>query len=673
MVARAVAVLALASGLVAGAASAGEATEAQAAGPQVNGAQGPVRELTHQVSLELRRGYAVWEAERSVDSDDAGQAFVDVQLPQTDDLDSRKAVPVGLSIKQRKGWLDGSLMATVDARERYQEGGGTDPAAALLELGDEDGLARLSISGLSERARRTVRYRVLVPMRYEDGRYVMRIPPRPAGLAPVIVPKSPDGRITLNGRRVSAGHGFRVDAAKDTVIALHPRRDPAAAPLDGSLTVVPFGDQFLTHARLEVQPQLSERPVDARLVFLVDTSRSVDDAMVARQIAAVVAVLASMPSAKADVVAFNRASEPRFGRFVPSALAQRSLEQWKPDRANGTELVAAIKSAAEQLATQPAGPKRIVVFSDGLLPSHAPIQALTDELPADLAVMHLVKVARNSGAPSLMRDTGSAWEQAAARTGGVAWFANAVAGREHRDAMERSFVRLARPTVLDELSLASSPWLDTGPLCAPFELAEGAGTSLLALADQPLPWIRVKAKLWQENVEVTLPSAEQEGSVWAALAFGTFVLPFDDERALLDLAQRGGAVTHLTSYVAGRTVAPPPIPNADSTFGQLSRRVRTSACGGVVSGRHPGNRKQWLENQLRVAWFDCGGALHSAAITLETARGEIQAVAAPTLSAAAPKKMGPCLREAAWQVELADMFVDDEPRQWSLDVRPIFR
>jgi hypothetical protein len=91
-----------------------------------------------------------------------------------------------------------------------------------------------------------------------------------------------------------------------------------------------------------------------------------------------------------------------------------------------------------------------------------------------------------------------------------------------------------------------------------------------------------------------------------------------------------------------------------------------------LAGRHPGNRKRWLEEKLRHAWYQCGGALHGARARFETTGDEIVAVHEVTASAGAAPAMAACLAESIWQIRLHDMFADDERSDWSIDASPIF-
>jgi hypothetical protein len=266
----------------------------------------------------------------------------------------------------------------------------------------------------------------------------------------------------------------------------------------------------------------------------------------------------------------------------------------------------------------------------------------------------------------------------AEHTGGLTWLAAMSPKAEDYPQVRAALERLVRPRVLYNVQATTAWWFERSPVSLPFALSEGEGLAMMTIHDESIPWLKMSAELWRDNVFTTLPVVDDEQHIWGALSFTTSVVGANDADAvqLTELAKRSGAVTRFTSYLAGQTREPPPQPTGDSfgsgsvgTFGTSCG----SGCGSSIGGRHPGSRKHWLERVLRTAWYDCGGALHSATIELETVSGEVASVGRAKLSQAAPTEMAACLVEQTWTLELPPMFDDDENQAWKIDVSPIFR
>jgi hypothetical protein len=312
------------------------------------------------------------------------------------------------------------------------------------------------------------------------------------------------------------------------------------------------------------------------------------------------------------------------------------------------------------------------MMSDGMLRRDLRIETLADTLVPELALTHVVKLEASPGVYLTREDDGD-WADLARATGGLAWYGTASADASHVADMARAFEPLVRPVTLDQVKESLPWWIEPSVLIFPDQLAEGTGASLLAVGAVALPWIELRAKSWHDTLRLPLSATGDDDGVWSALAFGdsAFFPSNPDDADLVALARRGGAVTPLTSYLVGQTEQPPIEHGGDASgFG---RRARMSNCGGVqLSGRHPGNRKRWLEEKLRHAWYDCGGAMHAAQAHFETVQGEVVAVREVVASAGAAPAMASCLAESIWRIQLHEMFADDERSDWSIDATPIF-
>lgn len=652
---------------------------------RVHGAVGPATELSHRVTVTLHRGYAEWDAERELSSQGAGQAILSLELPLSgDDTETLRAVPVGLRLRDGRAWRRGVLAESETASAQFFDGGGEDATAALLSAGFSANEATLRVSGMHPGVRREVGYRLLVPMRYERGHYRLVLPamsgdersapPDPnGGMAPIIVPTAVGGALVVNGQPWPDGEPIQLDPRRGLELSLRP---PASGwTLDGTLVVIPFGKRFLTHAHVEVVPELSQRPRGAQVVLVIDRSRSMEDELLDGARAAARAYLAHLPDAEVEVVTFAREATRRYGRFVSAAAAGRDLESWRPTKDNGSELGPALALAEDILAERPTGrPRRVVVLTDGRMRHDLEVRTLADSLSdARESLLQVVRVQPTHGSdrPALGRDDDSAWMTVAASTGGLAWMGRFPTAVEPKPSLVPTVERLVRPTMLSHFEATSAPFLDTAALLAPTELGEGEGVSFTELLDEPLPWLTVKGKRWHDAVSFTLPVHDAEAPVWAALAFGSDRLALEDDAiARLQLARRGGAVTDATSYVVGRTVEPPPAERMGfASFG--SRHGFSTRCGGRgIAVTFEGRR--WLENQLRHALYACGAEQHRVTVKLETIGRELAQVDGVEVSEGAPATLSSCMTRAAWSLDLPEEdFAGRPSRQWEVAVRAI--
>ena len=652
---------------------------------EVHGAVGPVVELGHRVTVTMHRGYAVWDAERHLSSQGAGQAILPLDLPVVGDGAERtQAVAVGLRLFDGKVWRDGSLQEAEAASTQYFDGGGSDEAAALLASGLGMGQATVRVSGMHPGIRRDVGYRLVMPTRYEGGHYRLVLPATPedeqvspqdphAAMAPTIVPRGVGGALVVNGQPWPDGEPIRFDPRRGLELSLRP---PVAGwTVDGALVVIPFGKRFLTHAHIEVVPELSQPPRGARVVLVVDASRSLEDAMLDGACAAARAYLDHLPDAEVEVVTFARETRRRFGRFVSAAVAAQDLASWRPVKENSSEIGPALTLASELLERgRSEQPKRIVVLTDGKMRHDLEVETLAERFdsasPPITQIVHVMPAHRGRGA-MLARDDEGAWAEVAGSTGGLAWTGRFPVGVEPQEDLAPVVEQLVRPTKLSHFQAESAPFFDTSLLFVPSELGEGEGTSLTVMLDTPLPWLTVKGKRWHDEVSFTLPVHDAEIPVWAALAFGGDALPLDDDIARLQLARRGGAVTDLTSYVVGRTVEPPVAERMG--FGSFSGRSGFSTrCGGFGRGVSFEGR-EWLEIALRQALYACGADQHRATVSLETIGREVAQVdGVKVTSVDAPPGLASCLHEATWALDLPVKDFDGRPsRRWEVLVKAI--
>jgi hypothetical protein len=621
----------------------------------VEGASGPIVEHDHRATITLRPGHAEWLVRRTLGSRGGArnQALVSFRLPEP------TSALVGLSLIGAKEHQRAQLMSTTAAAEQYRGGGGAATAAALLELEPESTRdARLWVA-LAANRRQTVEYRMLVEMPFSDGAYHLTIAPvTGAGRPPSLVVEAEGGTLLVAGKR-GRGGPVRYRPNKGIELALV----PTTSSIDGAVAVVPVGDQYFTRARVSAPARFTAVPEGAYVVLALDASRSITAAGSKAMVGAARAYLSHLPDAHVEVITFHRAATPRYGEFVARKSAQADLAHLELSRENGSEVVQALHLAAQRLAEAPPGAdKRLVLFTDGMVRSGLGADDIDAAVAPGLALTHIALFGPHGSAVEPL--TGHPWYSAAAKTGGELWSGDPL----HFDDARREMLRLARATRVDDIVASTAGWVSASPP-APFNLAEGEGFAGFELLQEPLPWLSLSGRLWQRPVTASLVVSADETRVWTSLAASGLLADLD-RGVLRELAHRGGTVTELTSYNTPALAEPPPALTVSDT--NRPRDPRLAVCSVSVTGRHPGNRRRWLADQLLRPWFDCGGALHSATVTLTTTGAEVVDVGKVKLSQAAPPAMADCLRRAAWALELGEMFERDEPKTYTVRVRSMF-
>jgi hypothetical protein len=316
------------------------------------------------VSVSMAAGHARMRIERSV-----SDGWLTERLPPG-------GVVVGFRVRPEGGrWRGGALLDVAAAAARWRGKGEAGGFAALLSLEGDPTIT------LTEAA--TVELTVLVPTEYEGGHHLLRgTEERPLG-------------------ELAGGKGLR-----------------------GALAEVKLADRSALRYRVELGAPLSAAPESARVVMILDVSRSLaQDALHAAQRGAA-AYLAHVPDAQVQVITFDRHAQALFPDFVPASDAAEHISVAALSRQNGSDLRAALALAHGAFALAPAdAPRRVVVFSDTLLESG--VEAADLDL-ADLGVVHVALP--HGGWGGLRRRDDHAWSATVEGAGftGLAWAAASV-------------------------------------------------------------------------------------------------------------------------------------------------------------------------------------------------------------------------------------------------------
>lgn len=255
----------------------------------------------------------------------------------------------------------------------------------------------------------------IAPLRYDDGRLLLRIPGR--GNAAGLVREQVSLRLTppagvrgfgaVHGGGRALGRGIRqarfpaaprgdvvIDAALDFGAETRPLVSMARVPIDNIVGAI----------GLSVLAPLGAGARDLgfeRVLLVLDVSRSLDRAGLAASTTVVDALLGAMPAnTRVEAVLFDRSARRLFGRFrANDAEARKAVTQaLRPDQLeNGSDLGAALETARTILKSESldAAPQEgfergarastlMVVVSDGMVPLELTPRRALDRLGAEL-------------------------------------------------------------------------------------------------------------------------------------------------------------------------------------------------------------------------------------------------------------------------------------------------
>jgi hypothetical protein len=515
---------------------------------------GAAVELAHQVDVAIADRTATYRVERELANPGTAvvRAELEIELPS-------RGVVRSFRVSSGDRWIDGTLLPADRARDAFGElttsGAQLAHGPALLEQEDE-GRAKLSAYPLPPGGRLRVAYTIEAPTCYTAGRWIADYPVAADGMAPLVL-RTPGARVET-GAQIGAEIGKSLDeaCASDVPLAEDLTRRfivaeaPPAAPAEVRFARAHVESGDLVQAQIDVAPELQPLPRGARVVFVVDASRSMGDAGVADQLAWVAGYLAHVPDASFEIVLYRRWPERVFGRFVSAAHAAATIAAIDPVRlrpGNGSHLDAGLALAAHLLAEPGAAPRRLVAFTDERWrPSWD--AGLADDalaaLPAD-AVAHLIDLSPDASEepPSIARADDDPLAAAAAHWGGIAALAQGGA-QAPRSSYAAASLELVRPLRIDHAVLhqGGDATTDLGAL------AEGAGVyQTWRTGGGP---VFVDGMIWGRPWRHEFASGAAPSRRWAGLAVGDPVHTSLTDPELLALATTGGVVSSQTSFLA---------------------------------------------------------------------------------------------------------------------------
>lgn len=639
------------------------------AADSLSGTRGELSEKSHVVDVTCDRGRARLVVRRTVHNAQAraDQAVFFLDMPSG-------AVATGLrtlgTVDGRPHWFTGDLLEAEAAAAKYREltgiGGAYPKDPALLSWRHQS-LLELQVFPVPGGQPKTVEYTLDLPSSYRDGRWRLELPPLGTEKLPatVVVRAARPGDRLFAGAADGGGaserrvrDGAAVEWPKDGALELS-LAPGAQAPLDGALASVPFGTaRNLVHWHLEAAAPIERAPSGAFVVVVLDGSRSVSADEAALQRAAARAYLSHLPGARVEVLTFDRLVHRRHGAFVSVADAVTGLSGGDVARANGSRFEEALSEADGLLATAPFGaPRRILALTD--LRTREALDPTRVRSPSSGAVLHIAVV--DSGSPALARDDDDGWAKPARGTGGVLWRATASLDAGDAADMRRVYEEWARPMRIDHVKLVAAG-IDPSGLSVGETLDEGQGLEELRIEVRGVPRVTLSGELWSRPIVRQLAADRAEGDFWSAAVFGSHLQGGLTEPEMMTLAQRGHAVSPVTSYLAVEPGVRPSTEGLEASGigeggGGRGEGIGLGSIG--VFGRGSGtgfDHEAALRAALAPAWRACGGKPGDATVDVETTLDEV--VDVPRVVVATDDQRA-CLAEAVWRLTLPPAFASE--------------
>jgi hypothetical protein len=632
-------------------------------------AQFPPNEVRHRVRVVVDRGHARLLVERTFYNPGEKPNWVSWQLALPKGGVATALRTLG-TLQGQPHWFNGELMETEAAAAAFRGSKATSSLTpsdrAMLSWFGGDSLV-LEACLAHARQQKVVAYTLVVPTHYAEGQYLLQ-------LEPMGVPESPASftfqaahmgdRLFVDGKPIVPGVPVALESV--VAVALTPYRAPR---VDGELAVADTGlGRAYLHVQYAIAAQLSEVPARAYVVLGLDNSRSMGENR-ASAVALARATLERFRDAQVQILDFSRKPKARFAGFVRKSVALASLKrelEGRPisDPGNGSEFELALAEAERLLMSAPEGAaRRSLFFSDTLAPERTLPVAITASVGKSGAIVHIVQAYKWGG--EITRDDEHPWAEAARLTGGLVWSGG--------DEYGTSCLKLVRPTSLDHAAFDASAM--PGGRSELGDLKEGDGFEHQELFEETVRWARLSGELWSKPFQKTLYPDPAASKRWSALYFGTYAA--DDEMSQAEqrvLAQRGGAVSPVTSYVVTEPGA------RAATEDMLDDAFGAGGLGFGSPGEHGGgygegiglgipktfDPKAYLASVLGPLWQQCGGKVGDAHVSIETHFVEIADLTL-RLSQDEPEQYA-CLEQAVWSLDLRGRDFLDTRKIWYLEL-----
>jgi len=642
---------------------------------ELNGTyEGNVVELRHVVEVERQGDLALFHVERTVKN----------RGGQPEEIELTFALPMA-GVADRFGlltggaWRRGVVMDADAAGKRYRQltsSGTPRRSGPALLAWESAGLLTASAYPVVVGGTVNLRYRLKAPLCYASGWLITDYPMSTgddtfadvrltAAGARTVDDKGLEALIGDRFEEVCAGLGHDVERDGDRRFVVW--RDRVGGPATVRLGHRRIDDDHHL-VRLEVSvPRVIERaPASARVVFVVDASRSVGDDGLKTQLELIQGYLDHVPDAEVELVLYRRWATRLFGRFVPARQVAARLRAIAPNRLalrNGSELGRGVALAARLVAGSRAS-ARIVAFTDDRVRDSFDVDRAAhglDPAPAD-AYTHVVLIPARGGTYGWQRqDDHRFFPIARARGGVVADFTNGGGGAA---AAREAMLGLVQPLSIDHVKV-TFPGSDQ--IGVPDQLTGGDGIRQMLMASAAPAGATIEGQLWSRPWQIALVPDKALSGELPLLAFGHDVERLIPDDARKAMAMAAHVVSRDTSMLARDPEAPPTSHVVQGLIGRSSTCSCSYTCGtrcGIscvgISGHGSGAREPDRDAILRVLMADgvamcagsTGGAVDGVSVAVETTSQEIVDVHAD----AATPAMAACVEEEAWRLSLPAAF-----------------
>ncbi len=447
--------------------------------------------------------------------------------------------------------------------------------------------------------------------------------------------------------------------ASEAGIATISVEPPPIAMFVGRLgKVVASRAHAFSRLELDLAPQLVPTPKRAQVVFVIDTSYTMEERGVDAQLDLVAAYATHVPDAEFELVTFRRHADRAFGRFVParelSVAIARARKAGKLALGNGSNLDEGALLASRILADR-VGPRRVVLATDELRRASLTTQialAAFARLSPETIVHVIVPKLDDDDRANLTRRDDTELAHLATTHHGIYADLGGFPAKTIKE-LAPTVLELVRPTRIEDAAVTGFDLEST-------VLHEGEGLRLMRDTETVAAPDRVTltGRLWSDPVKRDLTTSASFSIATAAYVFGEDQYQSLSEPEQMTVAMMGRAVSPVTSYVAAEPgVRPSPIGLADGfgTFG--TGRYGTIGHGSSAGSAWGRSEPDW-ESMFDVA--SCMKSQKPSApwtvdITMETTRMEVVEVGTAT-----PGGMARCLVEVVWAAKLdAGRFDDD--------------
>lgn len=620
----------------------------------------PVVETGHAVEVRLVDGVAVFDVERTFRNEGKRAEEMELLIDLPEEMVAR-----GFKVKGSKKWHVAKLLPGMEALDRYLDlteflAGGTSKlrTVALLSWSWTHRL-KLALFPIRPGEKKTVRYRLVQPPRYTSGMHVVRYPADP-GAQPLVRP-------TL---RV-AGQPFEVPEPGELEdgLAPIPIRGPGIDTVDARYGVFDLGSgTSLARVEVNAAAMLRPKPEEARVVFVVDGSRSWEREGIDAALELTRAYVAHLPDALFELVIFDRSARRAFDTFVPAGEWNMSL-WWlathtdRLEPRNGSDIASGL-ALASSLLEDVEGPGRIVLVTDARMRTrHAnePSLETLERLPEGV-VAHVVHLFPYGSEVEARRQDSHPLAPIPLSRGGI--LLRIDGGRMSED-FEQASLELVRPVRIDDLEILIGDdervWKD-----APEVLDEGEGYEDTILLAAPPDTVTVRGRIWASELSMTVNvDADFGADLLPALAFSSDLHEGLDHDEMMAAALAGRAVSPGTSYLVVEPGAAPHERGIERTFGNFScgglgvYGTGSSCCGIGTVGKGPGNDESDLGDLVRQAAAYCfTSGLQDAPLEVRLELTFREIVDVEALGATYPE-FATCVQDRVWEIDLPHTFHEE--------------